>query len=214
MMQLIELAGRQCHRSEDVITEDSCVPWVRKLRDEFHHMSVFEHASVSVLIQTDRGVSHELVRHRIAAYSQESTRYCDYNGKPMRFISPVAALILDGKASEEVIIDYIRARDCQMRYTAECYHTYRSIGISPQIARDGLDNSLSTNIVATFDLRQWWHVLEDRYHNKKAHPKMRITMHAVLIALKRQFPVLFEHDDYEQDVVDAINKAEDLIWQR
>ena len=75
MAQLIEEAGRTCYKSEDKITEDSYDKFIRGIIKRGHE-SVIEHSSITVRITTDRGVTHEIVRHRIASYSQESTRYC------------------------------------------------------------------------------------------------------------------------------------------
>ena len=87
----IELAGRTCYKSEDKITEDSASQFVKKIIESGHH-SVIEHINLSVKFICDRGVTHELVRHRLASYSQESTRYCNYSkgkfGSELTFIKP------------------------------------------------------------------------------------------------------------------------------
>jgi len=88
MLKRIEAAGRTCYKSEAAITNDSAREFVRKIIARGHH-SVLEHESVSVRFVIDRGISHELVRHRLAAYSQESTRYCDYGGEHIKFIKPL-----------------------------------------------------------------------------------------------------------------------------
>ncbi len=74
----IEVAGRTCYKSEDKITDDSAVEFCQKILKR-GHLSVIEHESISVRFIIDRGVSHELVRHRLCAFSQESTRYCNYS---------------------------------------------------------------------------------------------------------------------------------------
>ena len=87
--KVIERAGRTCYKSEDKITDDSAEKFCKMIQTR-NHMSVLEHASATFRLTTDRGVTHEVVRHRIAAYSQESTRYCCYspNKKGMTFIEP------------------------------------------------------------------------------------------------------------------------------
>lgn len=76
--QLIEQAGRTCYKSEDAITPESAAAFVRKIVRN-HHEAMLEHASMTVKFIVDRGVSHELVRHRLASFAQESTRYCNYS---------------------------------------------------------------------------------------------------------------------------------------
>lgn len=87
----IEEAGRTCYKSEANITDTSAEAFVRMLINKGHE-SVLEHHSLSVRFVTDRGVSHEIVRHRLASFSQESTRYCNYNsgkhGSQCTFIIP------------------------------------------------------------------------------------------------------------------------------
>ena len=77
MLQKIERIGRVCYKSEDLITEDSAEKFIRNILKRGHE-SVIEHEKISVKMVCDRGVTHEIVRHRVASYSQESTRYCNY----------------------------------------------------------------------------------------------------------------------------------------
>ena len=89
---MIELAGRTCYKSEGSITPDSAGPFVKKIANVYKHESVIEHSSLTVKFVCDRGVSHELVRHRLCAFSQESTRYCNYSkekfGREITVIRP------------------------------------------------------------------------------------------------------------------------------
>ena len=95
MLRKIEAAGRICYKSEENITDGSAEIFVRSILKNGHE-SVIEHEKISVRVVCDRGVSHEIVRHRIASYSQESTRYCNYSkekfGKELTFIKPPRGL--------------------------------------------------------------------------------------------------------------------------
>jgi len=188
MLKHIERCARVCYKSEGKITEDSAPDFVKKIAKVFKHQSVLEHASVSVLFTVDRGVSHELVRHRIAAYSQESTRYCNYRkegfGNEITVIKP---FFFDDR------FDRVRYN---MWYTAcmcaeEMYLKLLKDGASPQEARSVLPNSLKTEVVATFNLREWMHVFNLRTA-ENAHPQMRQIMVPLLAEFKKVMPELFE----------------------
>ena len=136
------------------------------------HHSVLEHEIVSVKLVCDRGVSHELVRHRLAAYSQESTRYCDYrkhdddNEPGISVIRP----FFYPKDSDNYALWYAAMKDAD-----RAYMSLRHNGSSPQEARSVLPNSLKTEVVSTMNLREWRHVFEVRC-SKAAHPQMRQMM--------------------------------------
>ena len=91
LLENIERAGRTCYKSEDKITEGSSKKFAKMVLDRGHH-SVIEHGLAIVRFICDRGISHEIVRHRLASYSQESTRYCNYSkdkfGKEITVIDP------------------------------------------------------------------------------------------------------------------------------
>lgn len=188
MLRLIELAARNCYKSEDAITCDSHGPFVTKIATVFKHESVIEHASVSLRLICDRGVSHEIVRHRLAAYSQESTRYCNY-GKDkfggLTFIRPPwvpdTPVEFDGASW-----DWFNACEQAERY----YLSLLKRGWSPQQARDVLPNSLKTEIVMTANLRVWQHVFRMRC-SSKAHPQMQQLMKPILADFKQHLPELF-----------------------
>jgi len=185
-LKKIELCGRTCYKSESSITDDSARKFVKMIIDRGHE-SVLEHVSVTVRIICDRGVSHELVRHRLCAFSQESTRYCDYSkekhGSEIAFIMPP-----DMSPAEEKIWrrSVTRAEKDYMEMT--------KAGSKPQIARSLLPNALKTEIVTTANVRQWRHMFNLRTH-KAAHPQMREVMVPLLAFMQRAFPVLF--DDIE-----------------
>lgn len=177
-LQLIELAGRTAYKSEDRITATSAPAFVRSLikRD---HLSVIEIAYASFRVICDRGVTHELVRHRLASYTQESTRYCNYGGKDIQLIHPPG---LD---------DHQRMRreahfwDIQKLYDAEIAE-----GVPPQIARGVLPTCLKTEIVVTANFREWLHIFKLRTA-PGAHPQIREVMESVRAYLVCAYPEIF-----------------------
>jgi thymidylate synthase (FAD) len=187
ILNRIERAGRTCYKSEDKITKDSSEKFVRTIINSGHH-SVLEHPSVSVRIITDRGVSHELVRHRIASYSQESTRYCNYAqdkfGSEITVILPV--WFYDVKDEQ-----YLAWKEC-CKHCESSYFMLLTLGQSPQQARSVLPNSLKTEIVMTANLREWRHFFTLRT-SKAAHPQMRDLAVSMLEEFKEKIPVLFDN---------------------
>ena len=186
MLRHIEGAARKCYKSEGKTTCDSAPDFVRKIAGVFKHESVIEHCAVSVSFVVDRGVSHELVRHRLAAYSQESTRYCNY-GK-------------DGFGNEITVIrppfwaeDDPRYgcwyRACEAAETE--YLNLLNLNASPQEARSVLPNSLKTEIMMTCNLREWMHVFRMRA-SSKAHPQMQQVMMPLLDQFQSVMPEIFE----------------------
>jgi thymidylate synthase (FAD) len=193
MLRLIERAARTCYKSEGRITADSAGEFVRKIAQVKKHVSVIEHCSVTIRFICDRGVTHEIVRHRLAAYSQESTRYCNYGkeqfGREITVIRPPFWEECDHR------FGFWKAA-CE---TAEQqYLALLDYGASPQEARSVLPNSLKTEIVMTANLREWRHVLKLRC-SPAAHPQMRQLMLPVLAEFKRDLPELF--DDIEDVAV-------------
>lgn len=184
MLKKIELIGRTCYKSEDKITDDSCKQFVKNIIARGHE-SVLEHVNFSVRFTCDRGVSHEIVRHRIASYSQESTRYCNYskgqfNGE-ITIIEP--CFLVPGTAGYDM---WYRA--CQM--AEQYYFSMLDWGCSPQEARAVLPNSLKTEIVMTANIREWRHFLKLRTSNA-AHPQMREIAIMLLNMLIEIVPELF-----------------------
>jgi thymidylate synthase (FAD) len=162
------------------MTANSANEFVRRIIKSGHE-SVLEHEKVSVRVVCDRGVSHEIVRHRIAAYSQESTRYCDY-GK-----GGVVVVDMDGHLDHRAYAVWLKA----MEDAEKVYLRLRGMGVTPQFARSVLPNSLKTEIVVTYDLRQWRHFLKLRTA-KAAHPQMREVAGMILDMMKALLPVVFE----------------------
>lgn len=178
MLKRIEKAGRTCYKSEDRITDESAEAFIRKLIERGHE-SVLEHESITVRFVCDRGVSHEIVRHRLASYSQESQRYVRYNGD-IEFINPHMPNAKAHETWQEL---------CER--AEETYRELLSYGGQPQQARSVLPNSVKTEIVMTANLREWRHFLKLRTA-KAAHPQMRELTVPLLEELQERIPVVFD----------------------
>lgn len=176
VLNRIEKYGRVCYKSEDKIKEGSAKRFVESLIKRGHE-SVLEHINVSFRIITDRGVSHELVRHRLASYSQESTRYVDYRGE-MEFIKPEGL-------TDQQYWDWKNA--CERAELS--YGWLRSDGATPEIARSVLPNSLKTELIMTTNLREWRHILKLR-SDKSAHPQIRLLAEMILFTFRSTLPTL------------------------
>lgn len=190
--RMLELAGRTCYKSEERITEDSAPKFCKMILSR-NHVSVIEHVNVTVRFVIDRGVSHELVRHRLASYSQESTRYCDYDKRGITFIIPPWVDIEPGEYTE--FEPYAMKYPDVAWYNAMWHseHHYKSLtndGWQPQQARSVLPNSLKTEVVTTMNLREWMHVFDLRTHTS-AHPQMREIMVPLSQVFAENLPVLF-----------------------
>ena len=185
LLKSIEKAGRTCYKSEDRITDESAKAFVRKLIQRGHE-SVLEHESITVRLVCDRGISHEIVRHRIASFSQESQRYVRYNGD-IEFINPHMPNAKAHEAWQEL---------CER--AEETYKELLSYGVQPQQARAVLPNSTKTEIVMTANLREWRHFLKLRT-STAAHPQMRELTVPLLKELQERIPVVF--DDIKEDKI-------------
>jgi len=158
-LQFIEYAARISHRSEDKTSYEPDKSFIQRLVD-LGHDSVLEFGNMIVEFITDRGISHELVRHRLCSFIQESTRYCDYEDKPIEFISPIFE-----PASRKG--DWMVA----MADAEAAYKEMRKLKVSPELARSVLPNSLATKIIVKANFREWRHIFQLRT-SKKAHPDM------------------------------------------
>lgn len=182
MLRRLEIIGRVCWKSEGRITEDSAPRFVHMLIFDKHHESVIEHCSVTVKFVVDRGVSHEIVRHRIASYSQESTRYCNYGTGEVTFIEP--------PFWEKGSMEYLLWTDVLMT-AAATYKQMITFGAKPQEARSVLPNSLKTELIMTANLREWRHFFKLRTA-PAAHPQMREVTIPLLAEFKESISVVFE----------------------
>lgn len=187
----LEQCGRVCYKSEGQITPGSAEKFLAGIIKRGHE-AVLEHCSFTVKFICDRGVSHEIVRHRLASYCQESTRYCNYSkgsfGGEITVIKPCFLV-------EETDGWYAWKRTCQV--AEDAYFYLLDQGCSPQEARAVLPNSLKTEVVMTANIREWRHFLRLRT-SPAAHPQIREVAIQLLRLLQEKIPVLF--DDIGKEV--------------
>jgi thymidylate synthase (FAD) len=194
ILRSIELAGRTCYKSEDnnkLGDFDKTKKFVKMLLERGHE-SVLEHEKITVRIICDRGVTHEIVRHRIASYSQESTRYCNYSqdkfGNEVTFID-LRPFLANPEAR--------KLWETSMQQAEKNYlELVDQHGVPPQFARSVLPNSLKTEIVVTANVREWRHIFRLRT-SKAAHPQMREVMVPLLRDFQGLVPVVFNDIEAE-----------------
>lgn len=209
----IEQAGRTCYKSEDKITEESCIGFVKAMVRNGHE-AMLEHASMSVKFVVDRGVSHELVRHRLCSFAQESTRYCNYSkdkfGNEITVIEPCFFWDIseDDKLMYRNVFDKwsddsnLNVTPKGLQYarwysTCKCceasYFKMLEYGATPQEARSVLPTSLKTEIVVTADMREWRNIFKLRAAGEHGvpHPQMLEVMIPLLNECKLKLPELF-----------------------
>lgn len=184
IMKHIERAGRVCYKSESRISDTSAEKFIANIIKSGHE-SVIEHVSLTFKIICDRGVTHEIVRHRLASYSQESTRYCNYSGdkfgNELTFIKPC----FWHEDDENYLLWKKTLEVIEQNYMALIKN-----GAKPQEARSILPNSLKTEIFMTANLREWRHFLKLRT-SPRAHPQMREVAVKIYKILKEKLPVIF-----------------------
>ena len=187
-LQFIERCGRTAYKSEDKITDGSAERFVASIIKRGHE-SVLEHSMLTVKFICDRGVSHELVRHRLCSFTQESQRYCNYSGdkfgNELTFIEPCFFEEDEHKKA---------CWWCDMRKVQDTYLRLLEYYASPEEARAVLPNSVKTEIVVTANYREWRNIFKLRC-DKAAHPSMRELMIPLLKELQSKIPVIF--DDIE-----------------
>ena len=192
ILKHIELCGRTCYKSEKKITDESCRTFVQSIIRRGHE-AVLEHFNITVKFICDRGVSHEIVRHRLASYCQESTRYCNYSK--------------DDFSGEITVVEPFYLQPDTLAYNAwkeaceaaeAAYFKLLDWGCTPQEARAVLPNSLKTEVVMTANLREWRHFFKLRC-SPAAHPQMREVATPLLAAMQKKLPIVF--DDILGDMV-------------
>ena len=199
----IERIARTCYKTEDKISNDSAEKFVKMLVQR-GHTAMLEFVDLIFKFTTDRGVTHELVRHRLASYAQESTRYCNYSkgrfSNQCTFILPVEFFKVDQ-----------RTDSLYLSWKAACteaekwYLDMIKGGASPQLARSVLPNSLKTEINVKANLTEWRHIFLLRC-SKAAHPQMRDLMLQALYLTHNRVPVVFDdifnlHKEEINDIV-------------
>jgi len=189
--KLIEVAGRTAYKSEDKITESSALPFITKIISR-GHLAVIEFGNMVVKFITDRGVTHELVRHRLCSFVQESTRYCNCSsekfGHDITFIKP------SGLNAEDT--EYLWELGC--RGAASSYLSLLNNKVTPQIARSVLPNCVKTEIVVKANFREWRHIFSLRAISKAAHPDMRALMTPLYEKCREVCPEIFNMGDPEK----------------
>lgn len=196
LLKKIEWCARISHRAEDKQTEDSWKRFIPSIVIDHGDWSVVEHASVTVDFYVDRGITHEIVRHRLFSYTQESTRFVNYEKKiPPAFIAPQFNLPTDdheGYSSEEF------AEEQWTKAIEQCEESYKNLlkVCPPQLARSVFPNALASRLIVTGNLRNWRHFFIMRT-TREAHPQMRQVTIPLLAEFKEKIPVLF--DDIESN---------------
>lgn len=191
MIRKIEKIGRVCYKSEGNITEESAERFISNILKRGHE-SVIEHESITVRMTCDRGITHEIVRHRIASYSQESTRYCNYTGD--KFGNEITVIDLAGGFEYNLNDENDRKKyevwTKAMENAEKSYFEMIELGATPQEARSILPNSLKTEIVVTMNLRSWRNFFHLRC-DPHAHPQMREVANIALAVFKEKLPIFF-----------------------
>ena len=195
MIKKIEKIGRVCYKSESNISDGSAERFIANLLKRGHE-SVIEHEAVTVRVICDRGMTHEIVRHRIASYSQESTRYCNYAGD--KFGNEITVIDIAGgfeyDLENENDLKKYEAWMRAMENAEKSYFEMLELGATPQEARSVLPNSLKTEIVMTMNLRAWRNFFRLRCDHH-AHPQMREVANIALQVFKEKLPIFFS--DFE-----------------
>lgn len=203
VLENLELVARTCYKSEDYITESSKYNLIRNLIKNGHE-AMLEHESITVKFICDRGISHELVRHRVASFAQESTRYCNYSknkfNNEVTFISILGGIYYDKTIQKKLKDHEMTAENIYnilCEWQSACldaekhYMNLLKLGASPDIARSVLNNSTKTEIVVTANLREWRHFFILRT-DISAHPQMRELTIGLLKDMNNLIPIIFE----------------------
>jgi len=193
-LKIVELAGRNCYKSEDKITEDSYNKMIAMLRMRKHE-SVLEHGNVTVRMIGSRAFTHQLIRHRLAAYSQESQRYVNYSknkhGNSITFIKPIGYEEWDDELKESFVTGLLDAESCYLELIAG--------GMKAEDARGILPNQTKTEIVVTMNLRAWRHFFSMRC-DSHAQSEIRFIAKQLLWKMFEVMPVIFQ--DQKEEFLD------------
>jgi len=184
ILKFIEKISRVCYKSEDKIDLTSYTIFIKKLVAN-NHLAMLEHFNISIKFIHNREFTHELVRHRVASYAQESTRYINYakQNEGLIFIKPYWF------DKQEHLIETWQAL---MLNIENNYISMKNFGLSPQAIRGILPNDIKTEIVVTTNLREWKHILELRLASS-AHPDMRRILYPLALELKNKIPIIFDN---------------------
>lgn len=190
ILSKLERYARVCYKSEDRMRDDTAEGFLKNVIQRGHE-SVIEHEKITVLMVVDRGISHEIVRHRLGSYSQESTRYCNYSK--------------DKFGNEIVVIEpyFFIGKEAYKYWQEACLTAEKNYlallqNCSPQEARSVLPNSLKTELVITYNLREWRHFLRLRCQSG-AHPQIRQVAIPLLLLFQQKLPALFADLPYDRE---------------
>lgn len=183
IIRKIEYCYRTCYNSKMSNNIEDSIKFVMKYKS-LGHLSPLEHESISVELIMDRGISHEFVRHRLCSYNQQSTRYCKYEDH-LDCILPTQI-----RGNKEVEKEFIKGAE-------NSYNSYLKllqVGVSPQNARGVLPTCTATILIVTSNIRNWYHIFNERYYNKSAHPDIRYLMSKIYEQFNKYYPNLFNNE--------------------
>jgi thymidylate synthase (FAD) len=199
LLRRIELLARISHRTEDKQTDTSWERFLTAVVMQHGDWSVTEHVGVTVIFRVDRGVTHELVRHRIGAYTQESTRFVNYGNKDIEFVKPFFAGAGASESQQAHALWCSAMRDAELTY-----RELLDVGQPPQMARSVLPNATASTIATTYNLRQWRHFFLMRTP-REVHPDfLRVTL-PLLATFQERIPLLYA--DIEPNIKQSISIA-------
>lgn len=192
IMKNIERACRTCYRSEDKITEDSYKNLIKNCVNRGHE-SVLEHEKVTVRLTCDIGVYKDLTRHRIASFSIESTRYCNYGkdkwDNQIKFIKPCNI-----EGDSELYSNWVGTMD----FIEKEYIAMSKNGATPDQMRMILPHSTAAEVTMTANIREWKHIFELRC-SKRVHPSVQQIMIPLLLYFKEKMPEIYESVEYNTE---------------
>ncbi len=200
MLQFIETQARISHRSEDKQGPDTWQRFIKAVVLDHGDWSVTEHASITATIRTDRGITHELVRHRLFAFTQESTRFVNYGKKELEFIVP------EWHSKTEDTMDQYWIWEEFIETVDLAYTNLLGYGANPQEARSVLPNALAATIAVTGNLRNWRHFFLMRT-SKETHPDFKRVTIPMLEEFKKAIPLLYDDIEPNQRQVENLRKA-------
>jgi thymidylate synthase (FAD) len=190
-LKKIEKAGRTAYKTEDAITDESYHTFVKKINtpdsSNVVHGAVLEFGDMTAKFVTDRGISHEIVRHRLCSFLQESTRYCNYSKD--KFDNSIDIVIPSGlQPGTEEFEEWRQAM-------VACERSYLNMtrkGVSPQIARSVLPTCTKTEIMVKANFREWQHIFKLRVLSKRAHPDIRRLFFPLYTVCREEAPEIFD----------------------
>jgi thymidylate synthase (FAD) len=181
-LRRIEKIGKISHGSETADDITGTKEFVRKLIS-WGHESVLEHVSITVDLTTSRGITHQLVRHRLASFLQESTRYVKYSDQ-ITVVTPTSSMMESGLTCWRKAMEASEAS----------YHHMLTLGAKPEVARGVLPTDLASRLIITANLREWRHIFRLRLSGA-AHPDIRVLMKMILALFKEKIDVIFDEFD-------------------